>query len=111
MLGGLLACAPVAARPAPPDNPTEIQRKAAAREKVAVAKKTAALKKASSHKTKKATTKMRRAMLVLLGFEESKHVTSPVKRDWQLHLHQKYLKMMARQESRAHRRRCQRRIN
>ena len=92
------------------DNPVEIQRKAAARERVAVAKKAAALKKASSNKSRKSVIKLRRAMLVLLGLEEKKTITSPAKRDWQLHLHQKQLKLKAFQESRAHRRRCVRQM-
>lgn len=96
------------ARPA--DSPTEIQRKTAARTKVAEAKKTEALKKATAHKSKKTAAKMRRAMLVMLGLEESRAVTSPLKRQWQLHVHQKQLKMRARQASKAHRVRCQRQM-
>ena len=109
----LLLPAPAPARSARlflTDNPVEIQRKAAARERVAVAKKAATLKKASSNKSRKSVFKVRRAMLVLLGMEEKKTVTSPAKRDWQLHLYQQQLKTKARQESRAHRRRCVRQM-
>lgn len=87
------------------DNPAEVQRKTAARMRVVEAKKATALKK-SAHKSHKSAAKLRRAMLVLLGLEESKAVTSPAKRDRQLRMRQKHLKMSARHESWAHRARC-----
>lgn len=115
-IGGMLLLMPTPA-PARPtrmlvtDNPAEIQRKAAARERVAVAKKAVALKRTSSGSSRKGAIRLRRAMLVLLGLEERKAVTSPAKLDWQLHLHQKQLKMKALLESRARRRRCIRQVN
>ena len=85
------------------ENPAEIQRKTAARAKVAEAKKAAAstVKRSVWAKTRKARTKMRRTMLVVLGLEESKAVTSPAKLTRQLHAHQKQLKMKARLNARA----------
>ncbi len=92
------------------DSPTEVQRKIAAREKVATDKKATKLKKNSSRRTKKMTAGLGRAMLVALGLEESKRVTSPLSRDRQLHRHQQLLRMKTRQESRAHRARCRRQL-
>ena len=109
----LLFTGPVSATPnrySFTDSPTEVQRKVAAREKVATDKKATKLKKNSSRRTKKMTAGLGRAMLVALGLEESKRVTSPLNRDRQLHRHQQLLKMKARQESRAHRARCRRQL-
>ncbi len=114
-IGGMLLLIPASA-PAHPtrmlltDNPAEIQRKAA-RERVTVAKKAATLKRTSSGSSRKRAIRFRRAMLVLLGLEEKRTVTSPAKLDWQLHLHQKQLKTKALMESRARRRRCIRQVN
>lgn len=112
-IGSLLATAPAQATtgPSSPDNPTDIQRKTAARAKVAEAKKAAAAAAATKrsvwYKTRKSTTKVTNklgyAMLVVLGLEESKAVTSPAKLTRQLHAHQKQLKMKARITARARR--------
>lgn len=115
-IGGLCLCKPApgcAAAVPSTDNPAAIQRKVAARERTAVAKKAVALKKtlAHAHKTERAGGKLRRAMLVLLGLEASRKVTSPAKRDWQLHRLQKQLKVKARLASKAHRRRCLRQMS
>ena len=100
-----------AARAAAPgtDDPTEMARKATAREKVATAAKAAkaarAVKKASTHRFHRLNSGLSHAMLVLLGMEDSKAVTSPAKRDRQLHIHQKHLKTKAKLEAKARRRR------
>ena len=93
------------------ENPAEIQRKTAARAKVAEAKKAAAstAKRSVWAKTRKSRTKqLGRTMLVVLGLEESKAVTSPAKLTRQLHAHQKQLKMKARLNARARRARASR---
>lgn len=113
-IGGMLLLTPTPARATrvlSTDNPTEIQRKAAARERVAVAKKAATLKRTSSSSSRKGAIRLRRAVLVLIGLEERKTVTSPAKLDWQLHMHQKQLKMKAVLASRARRRHCIRQVN
>ena len=85
------------------ENPAEIQRKTAARAKVAEGKKAAAstAKRSVWAKTQKARTKLGRTMLVVFGLEESKAVTSPAKLTRQLHAHQRQLKMKARLNARA----------
>ncbi|MFD2721453.1 hypothetical protein ACFST9_22250 [Hymenobacter monticola] len=95
--------------PATPDNPTEMQRKAAAaerkaaaREKVAAAKQVSKLKKLSV-KSNRFAAKVEHVMLVVLGLEESKSVTSPRQLRRQLHGHQKQLKLHAKMQSRARR--------
>ena len=92
------------------ENPAEIQRKTAARAKVAEAKKAAAstTKRSVWAKTRKTRTKLQRTMLVALGLEESKAVTSPAKLTRQLHAHQKQLKIRARLTARARRARASR---
>ena len=87
------------------ENPAEVQRKTAARAKVTEAKKAAALtaKRSVWSRTRKTRTKLERAMLVVLGLEESKAVTSPAKLTRQLHAHQKQLKLKARLNARARR--------
>ena len=93
------------------DTPADVQRKAAAREKKTAAReKVAAAKKASklqrlAVKSRKATNKLQRTMLVILGLEDSKAVTSPSRLRRQLHAHQKQLKTRARLAARAHRHR------
>ena len=91
------------------DEPTEAARKATARERVATAAKEAkaakAVKKSSSRRFRKFTTKMNHGMLVLLGLEESKAVTSPAKLNRQLHALQKNLKAKAKTEAKSRRRR------
>ena len=107
-VGSLLTTAPaqatISARTST-ENPTEIQRKTAARTKVAEAKKaaTSTAKRSVWAKTRKARTKLERTMLVALGLEESKAVTSPAKLTRQLHAHQKQLKMKARLNARVRR--------
>lgn len=106
----LTLLAPTAYATAPrTDDPTETARKATAREKVATAAKAAkaarAAKKSSSHRFRKLTTNLNHGMLVLLGLEESKAVTSPAKLNRQLHIHQKHLKTKAKLEAKARRRR------
>jgi len=114
-IAGLLALTPgpgrAATRPALPDNPTEMRRQATARERVAMAKRAARLQRTSKHKSKKTAKKLRYALLVFLGMEESKAVISPEKRDHRLHLHQQMLKKRAKRESRLHRQRCERQFN
>ena len=91
------------------DDPTETARKATAREKVATAAKAAkaakAVKKASAHRFRKLKAGLNHSMLVLLGLEDSRAVTSPGKLDRQLHIHQKHLKTKAKLEAKARRRR------
>ncbi|MGY3088979.1 hypothetical protein ACVWYF_002019 [Hymenobacter sp. UYAg731] len=93
------------------DTPADVQRKAAAREQKAAAReKVVAAKKASKMqrlavKSRKVTNKLQRAMLVILGMEASKAVTSPARLHRQLHTHQKQLKSQARMAARAHRHR------
>ncbi|MDB5267421.1 MAG: hypothetical protein JWP58_461 [Hymenobacter sp.] len=94
------------------DTPADIQRKAAAREQKAAAReKVVAARKASKMqrlavKSRKVTNKLQRAMLVILGLEDSKAVTSPARLHRQLHAHQKQLKSRARMAARAHRHRA-----
>lgn len=104
--------APTIARPAslPADNPTEIQRKAA-RERAIAAKKAALVTRNNAHTTRKTATKLNRAVLVLLGLEATRKVTSPGKLDWQLHQHQQQLKRQALHASQARKRRCTRALN
>ena len=92
------------------ENPAEIQRKTAARAKEAEAKKAAAstAKRSVWAKTRKTRTKLQRTLLVALGLEESKAVTSPAKLARQLHAHQKQLKIRARLTARARRARASR---
>ena len=91
------------------DDPTEMARKAAAREKVANAAKAAkSVKKSSSHRFHKFTASLNRNIMVLLGLKESKAVTSPTKLNRQLHIHQKHLKTKARMEAKARRQRTTR---
>lgn len=109
----LLLTGPVSAAPTRhsfTDSPTEVQRKVAAREKVAADKKATKLKRSSSRRSKKMTAKLGQAMFVALGLKKSKRVTSPLHRDRQLHRRQQLLKTKARQESRAHRARCLRQL-
>ena len=107
-IGSLLATAPAQATAAArtfTENPAEVQRKTVARAKVAEAKKAAAATKKHSSwaNTRNATNKVQRAMMVILGLEESRAVTSPAKLTRQLHVHQKHLRMKARITARARR--------
>lgn len=103
----LMLLAPTARATAPgTDDPTEMVRKATAREKTATAAKAAkAVKKSASRRSRKFKSGLSHGMLVLLGLEESKAVTSPAKLDRQLHARQKHLKAKAKLESKARRRR------
>jgi hypothetical protein len=56
-----------------------------------------------SVKTNRFAAKVERLMLVVLGLEESKSVTSPHQLRRQLHGHQKQLKLHAKMQSRARR--------
>ncbi len=88
-----------------PDSPTEAQRKAAAREKVATAKmEKVALRKSARSKFNFAA-KMSHGMRAALGLDQSKAFTSPAERDWRLHRLQQKLKIRARMESKARMRR------
>ncbi|GAB3851209.1 hypothetical protein GCM10028822_17630 [Hymenobacter terrigena] len=115
LAGGLLLSPDIAAA-APgrasdtEDNPTEIQRKAA-RERAVAAKKAALMTRTNARTTRKSSTKLRRAVLVLLGLEATRKVTSPGKLDWRLHQHQKQLKRQALHASQARKRRCTRALN
>lgn len=109
--GSLMLAAPTASHATSrytTDEPTEAARKATAREKVATAAKAAKDAKAtkkSSHRLRKFKAGLNHSMLVLLGLEESKAVTSPAKLNRQLHIHQKHLKTKAKFEAKARRRR------
>ena len=106
-----LTLLPPTARAAAPsnDDPTEMARKATAREKVATAAKAAkeakAVKKSSARHSRKSKNNLSHTFLVLMGLEESKAITSPAKRDRQLHILQKHLKTKAKLEAKARRRR------
>jgi hypothetical protein len=104
--------APASARRAsgPEDNPTEIQRKAA-RERAIAAKKSIMVTRSNARTTRKSTTKLSRAMLVLLGLEANRKVTSPAKLDWHLHQQQQQMKRQAMHASKARKRRCTRALN
>ena len=114
--GGLLLLLPTSAAassyPASrrDDNPTEVQRKMA-RERAVAAKKTALVTRTNARTTRKSSTKLSRAMLVLLGLEASRKVTSPDKLDWRMHQHQQQLKRQALHASQARKRRCTRALN
>ena len=94
------------------DDPTETARKATAHAKIATAAKAAkaakAVKKSSSRRLHQFKTGLNHGILVLLGFEESKAVTSPTKLDHQLHIRQRHLQTKARIEAKARRRRTTR---
>lgn len=83
---GLLVLLPGIAPAAPrvasvsDDIPVEIQRKAA-RERAAAAKKAALVTRTNTRTTHKSTTGLRRTMMVLLGLEATRKVTSPAKLD------------------------------
>ncbi|MDO7846874.1 hypothetical protein Q5H92_10940 [Hymenobacter sp. M29] len=91
-----------------PDSPNEqrkaatAERRAAAREKMAAAKQVSKMKKLSV-KSHRFTAKLERMMLVVLGLEEGKSVTSPRQLRRQLHGHQKQLKKHAKFQSRIRR--------
>ncbi|MCI1186597.1 hypothetical protein MON38_04145 [Hymenobacter sp. DH14] len=91
------------------DDPTEAARKTAAREKVVTAAKAAkaakTAKKSTAYRFRKFKATLNHGMLVLLGLEDSKAVTSPAKLNRQLHIHQKHLKTKAKLEAKARRRR------
>lgn len=91
------------------DDRTETARKATAHEKTAAtataAKTASAVKKSSAHRLRRSKSNFNRSVLVLLGLEDSKAVTSPAKRDRQLHIHQKHLRAKSKTEARARRRR------
>lgn len=112
--GGLLlpGIAPAAPHPAsyPDDSPTEIQRKAA-RERAIAAKKAALVNRSTTRTTRKSSAKLNRAVLILLGLEANRKVTSPAKLDWHLHQHQQQLKRQALHASQARKRRCTRALN
>ena len=107
LLLGQAAATAAPARHGLSDTPADVQRKAAAREKVVAAKaarKTSNMQRLAI-KSRKATGKVQRAMLVILGLKESKAVTSPARLRRQLHAHQKQLQARARTAARAHRHR------
>ncbi|UOQ99080.1 hypothetical protein MUN81_06205 [Hymenobacter sp. 5317J-9] len=109
----LFACgaaqAATARAKATPDSPTEVQRKAAvraqkaaAREQATATKQVSKMKKLSV-KSHRLGNKLEHLMLVVLGMEESKTVTSPRQLKRQLHSHQKQMKMRAKLSARARR--------
>ena len=112
-----LLLAPTAARaatgPAPrTESPTEVQRKNAARARVAVAKaKSSGTFGNASHATARKSTRMNHALRLLLGLEGGHHYTTPAQLDRQLHVLQVHLKAKAKHESWARRQRCQRMLN
>lgn len=79
------------------DSPAEAQRKEASASS-AITKKSSVFKHNSLRKLNIGK-KVSHAMRVLLGLEESKAVTSPAKRNRQLHAHQRHLRMLARMAS------------
>ena len=106
----LLLLAPAARAAAPgTDDPTETARKATARDKAAGAvkatKEAKSGKKSSTHRLRKLNSGLNHTLLVLLGLEESKAVTSPAKLNRQLRIHQQHLKTKAKMEAKARRRR------
>lgn len=108
---GLLATAPAqATNRTTPDSPAEIQRKTAARAKVAEAKKAAKATRSRSAwaVTRKATNEVQHAMLVVLGLEESRAITSPAELSRQLHANQRHLRAKAMLNARARRARAHR---
>jgi hypothetical protein len=113
--GLLLLCSgfvPAAPRSAPyfDDTPAEIQRKAA-RERAVAAKKAVLVTRTNTRTTRKSSAKLNRAVLILLGLEANRKVTSPRKLDWHLHQHQQQLKRQALHASQARKRRCTRALN
>lgn len=94
----------------PADNPTEIQRKVA-REHAMAAKKAALMTRTNARTTRKSAAKLNHAVLVLLGLEATRKVTSPARLDWQLHQHQQQLKRQAIHAAQARQRRCTRALN
>ena len=104
---GLTLLSPAARATSPgTDAPTETTRKATAREKTATAAKAAkAANKSSVRHTNKSNSGLSHSMRVLLGLEASRAVTSPAKRDWQLHKNQNHLRAKIRMEAKARRRR------
>ena len=106
--GSLLLLSPAthATRRPTIDEPTEAARKTAAREKAATAAK--ATKKSAAHHSRKFQAKLSHSVLVLLGLEESKAVTSPAKLNRQLHIHQKHLRAKAKMDAQIRRRRTSR---
>ena len=109
---GLTPISSQASRSLVPDNPTEATRKAAAREKAATkakavkeAKAAKKNKRSAAYRFQKLSAGFNHAVLVLVGLEDSKAVTSPAKLNRQLHMHQKHLKAKARMEAKARRRR------
>lgn len=110
-VGSLLAPALAQAdtgAPARTEKPTETQRKAATQTKMTEAKKAATTtnKRSGRAKARKASARLQRTLLVMLGLEESKAVTSPAKLTRQLHAHQRQLKAKARGTARARRARA-----
>ncbi|GAB3873336.1 hypothetical protein GCM10028824_24840 [Hymenobacter segetis] len=103
---------PAAPRSAPSfdDTPAEIQRKAA-RERAVAAKKAVLVSRNNARTTRKSTAKLNRAVLILLGLEANRKVTSPAKLDWHLHQHQQHMKRQALHASQARKRRCTRALN
>ncbi|MBJ6111537.1 hypothetical protein JAO73_21125 [Hymenobacter sp. BT523] len=109
---GLLFLNPAAASASLPhslliENPAEAKAerkaaKAAAREQAAAAKQVSKMKKLSV-KSHRLGNKLEHLMLVVLGMEESKTVTSPRQLKRQLHSHQKQLKTRAKLSARARR--------
>ncbi|MBH8558185.1 hypothetical protein [Hymenobacter negativus] len=113
--GLLLLCSgfvPATPRPASSfdDTPAEIQRKAA-RERAVAAKKAVLVNRTNTRTTRKSTAKINRAVLILLGLEANRKVTSPAKLEWHMHQHQKQLKRQALHASQARKRRCNRALN
>lgn len=106
---GIASATPLPAS-SPADTPTEIQRKAA-RERAVATKKAALVTHTNTRTTRKSSTKLSRAMLVLVGLEASRKVTSPVKLDWRLHQHQQQMRRQALHASQARKRRCTRALN
>ena len=107
---GLLLITPAAARASRPytETPTESASKAPARAKAGTLKGAKATHKKNTHRMRHFTAGLNHAFLVLLGMEESRAVTSPVKLNRQLHAHQKHLKIKTRLEAKARRRRTER---
>lgn len=107
-----LAAGPATARTtADTDNPTEAAHKSAARVRVADARNMATLKKSSLQVSRKKGLRKNSLLMVLLGLEENKKVTSPAKRNRQLHAYQKHLKAQVRHKAMLSHQRSVRQLN
>ena len=104
--GSLLVAASPASASVANDGPTTSASPSKTR--VAAASKEATAKRSVKMRTVKVTKKLRHAMLVAIGMEDSKSVTSPRVRSRRLHAHQEHLKSHALHTAGVNRRHWQR---